>query len=204
MILDHVQDAPDWPYSKAKTAVLLAAAAVIREQGPRSATLKNIAHRAGITEPAIFRHFDGVDGLFAGLFSVCERFYDKASEIYARAEPGIEGYLGATEEVLRLMASGGDFAYLIIHSLQVFSGYEEFRAKAKVLRAHDQRFGMAGLTQVMERGEIRTGAPVETIGLAFMGIIHMSTVSWLESDLAFDLAEVAGARLRSFFSLIAS
>ena len=78
-----------WPYSKAKTAVLAAASAVIREEGPRAATLKNIATRAGITEPAIFRHFEGVDGLFGGLFSAYERVYERSAEAFAVRRQGL-------------------------------------------------------------------------------------------------------------------
>lgn len=192
----------EWPYTKAKTSVLLAAAAVIRELGPRSATLKNIAHRAGITEPAIFRHFDGVDGLFAGLFSVCELFYKKTAQIYAEAKPGVDGYLASTREALGLMASFGDFAYLIVNSIQVFSGYEDLKAKTKELRAHDRRFGMEGLIKMHELGELKAGVPVETVGLALMGILHMTMVGWLESEPQFDLVEVGLARISSFLPLV--
>lgn len=192
----------EWPYTKAKTSVLLAAAAVIRELGPRSATLKNIAHRAGITEPAIFRHFDGVDGLFAGLFSVCELFYKKTSEIYSSAQPGIDGYLASTREALGLMASFGDFAYLIVNSLQVFSGYEDLRIKTKALRAHDQRFGTGALVKMVELGELKAGVPLETVGLAMMGMLHMTMVGWLESEPQFDLVEVGLGRITSFLPLV--
>lgn len=202
MSSDQLLAADDWPYSKAKTAVLVAAASVIREMGPRSATLKNIAHRAGITEPAIFRHFDGVDGLFAGLFSILERFYAKVEEIYNATPPGMAGYLDSTVAILRLLSSNKDFAYLIFHAFQVFSGYEDLKAKTKELRKHDQRFGMAGLSQALERGELKPSLALETVGLGFMGIIHMSTLTWLYSEVSYDLAEVCGARLRAFYELV--
>jgi len=195
---------PDWPYSKAKTAVLLAAASVIREQGPRSATLKNIARKAGITEPAIFRHFDGVDGLFSGLFSVCEMFFAKAAKVYGASGPGLEGYLDSTAEVLRILSSGGDFAYLIFFSAQVFSGYEDFRIKTRQLKLQDESFGIATLGQALERGELKAGLSVENLALALMGIVHMTTVSWLESDSSFDLAEVCLQRLRGLFTLLSA
>ncbi len=192
----------EWPYTKAKTSVLLAAASVIRELGPRSATLKNIAHRAGITEPAIFRHFNGVDGLFAGLFSVCELFYKKTAQIYAEAKPGLDGYLASTRGALGLMASFGDFSYLIVNSNQVFSGYEELKARTKELRAHDRSFGIGGLDQLLERGEIKAEVPLETVGLALMGMLHMTMVAWLESEPQFDLVEVGLARISSFLPLV--
>src|SRR5512145_738827 len=125
MTSDIILSDADWPYTKAKTAVLSAAAAVIREEGPRAATLKNIASRAGITEPAIFRHFDGVDGLFEGLFSVYERIRARFDAAYRAEGKGLPKLRAAVASVVDSLAASGDFAYLVLNARQVFREYQE-------------------------------------------------------------------------------
>ena len=107
----------DWPYSKAKSSLLRSAAIVIREKGPRSATLKNVAGKAGVTEPAIFRHFDGVDGVFQSMFVISELFYDKfVSYFDDRKTAGLDRLGAATDKIFATLRDNADFAYLIRYS----------------------------------------------------------------------------------------
>jgi AcrR family transcriptional regulator len=192
----------DWPYSKAKTAVLIAAAGVIREQGPRAATLKNIAHRAGITEPAIFRHFEGVDGLFQGLFSVYERIYGRIIAVHRNEGGTLDGFRSAVHAATEVMAASRDFAYLVLNADQVFSGYPELKARSREMRSHDERFAMESLERARAKGEIRADATSESVAFAAMGILHITTVMWLDSEFSFDLCGLCDRRLEEFLRLV--
>ena len=128
---------PTWPFTKAKTAVITAASAVLREEGPRAATLKNIAARAGITEPAIFRHFEGVDGLFGGLFSVYERISERSASAFSANGKGIAKLRDASAFLVANLAASQDFAYTIMNARHIFRGYPEFKAKIAANEAKD-------------------------------------------------------------------
>lgn len=180
---------PDWPYSKAKTAVLSAAAAVISESGPRAATLKNIAARAGITEPAIFRHFDGVDGLFGGLFSAFERVYQRIDEAFEVEERGIARLRSGLEAIVDIMAEGGDFSYILVHGEQVFRGYPDLYKKVGGYRLRNHENVMACVEEGVERGEIRADVDAESLATAALGMIHMTILSWIEERFRFDLRD---------------
>lgn len=194
---------PSWPYSKAKTAVLSAASAVIREDGPRSATLKNIASRAGITEPAIFRHFDGVDGLFGGLFSVYQRIYESSFAAYSSEAQGLEKLRTAVFALVDNISASRDFAYIIIYARHVFRGYPELKAAVAENDARDQAKILACISEGIKSGELRSDLDPVSAAVSLVGAIYVTSVMWIESGFSFDLREVFADRWDDFERLVA-
>lgn len=192
MTPDIIAADPSWPYTKAKTAVLSAAAAVISEDGPRAATLKNVASRAGITEPAIFRHFEGIDGLFGGLFDTVERVYDRIAAFYETEEEGLARLRGVILQTVDVFAQARDFAYVILHAEQIFRGYPDLKRRLAELRQRDKAMAMACLLDARARGEIRGDVELDSIAAAVVGMILMTVGGWIDSGYAFDL-RAAGA-----------
>jgi AcrR family transcriptional regulator len=193
-----------WPYSKAKTAVLAAASAVIREEGPRAATLKNIATKAGITEPAIFRHFEGVDGLFGGLFSAYERVYERSSEAFATDGKGLAKLREVSSAFVSNIAASQDFAYVLIYARHVFRGYPELRAKVAGNDAKDQAELLARVGEGVKAGEIRSDIDPVSIATALLGAIDCTATLWIESGFGFDLVEAFADRWDDFERLVAT
>jgi AcrR family transcriptional regulator len=194
---------PSWPYTKAKTAVLTAASAVIREEGPRAATLKNIATRAGITEPAIFRHFDGVDGLFGGLFSVYERIYGRSVESFS--ESGIQGLVKlrkASFSIVDAIAASRDFAYVLVCARHVFRGYPELKASVAANDARDQAQVLACVNEGIKSGELRSDLDPVSAAVAIIGGVYVTAVMWIESGFGFDIREAFADRWDDFERMV--
>ena len=195
---------PSWPYSKAKTAVLSAASAVIREEGPRAATLKNIATRAGITEPAIFRHFDGVDGLFGGLFSVYERIYGRSAAAYSAEGQGLAKLRAASSVLVDNIAASRDFAYILVYARHVFRGYADFKAKVSENDSKDQGSVLACINEGIKAGEVRTDIDPVSAAISLIGGIYFTAVMWIESGFAFDIRAIYNDRWDDFMRMVAA
>ena len=193
-----------WPYTKAKTAVLTAAASVICEEGPRAATLKNIATRAGITEPAIFRHFEGVDGLFTGLFSAFERMYSRFEQAYDSEETGLARLRDALLGMAAAVAASRDFAYILLHAEQVFRGYPDLRKKVAELRRRDERLALECVNEGVASGDIRSDVDPSSIASSAIGVFFLAALSWIESGFSFDLCEECAARWDDIERLIST
>jgi TetR/AcrR family acrAB operon transcriptional repressor len=195
----------EWPYTKAKTAVLSAAAAVIRQDGARAATLKNIAAKAGITEPAIFRHFDGVDGLFEGLFSVVERICSCYDDAYRNAEgKGMARLRSALTAVVECLAASGDFAYLVLHAREVFREYSALKDKAAESDIRHYKSALACVEEGVKSGDIRSDINPALIVAALTGSLSAIVSQWLESGFAFDLRQIWQERWDDIERLAAS
>ena len=195
---------PTWPFTKAKTAVIAAASAVLREEGPRAATLKNIAARAGITEPAIFRHFEGVDGLFGGLFSVYERICEHSASAFSANGKGIAKLRDASARLVGNLAASRDFAYIILNARHIFRGYPEFRAKIAANDAKDQARYLACINEGIKAGEIRSDIDPVSAAASLIGSILSTATIWIESGFGFDLCEVFGDRWDDFERMVSA
>lgn len=193
---------PSWPYSKAKTAVLVASSAVIREDGPRAATLKNIATRAGITEPAIFRHFEGVDGLFGGLFSAYERVYERSAAAFAAEGKGIAKLRAASLSFVENLSASGDFAYVMLYARHVFRGYPELKARVAENDAADQGNALACINEGIKAGDVRSDVDPVSTAVALIGGIYLTVMMWIESGFGFDLVAAYADRWDDFERMV--
>ncbi|MDA8411620.1 MAG: TetR/AcrR family transcriptional regulator [Treponema sp.] len=199
--MDFIDSSPDWPYSRAKTTVLRAAASVIRESGPRAATLKNIAQKAGITEPAIFRHFDGVDGLFEGLFFVFENHFSRITASFNRPQKGLDRVLGATQSSLELFGQNKDFAYLALHAEHVFRGYDSMKKRVNELRDEDNAAAESAFVEAADMGQLRKGLVPRLAAVTIMSTLFFTVQSWVESELDIDIVGQAFGRVNDLVTM---
>jgi AcrR family transcriptional regulator len=204
MIPEIFTSDPSWPYTKAKTAVIAAASSVIREEGPRAATLKNIATRAGITEPAIFRHFEGVDGLFEGLFSAYERVHQRAVSAFSGEGRGMAKLREACFNLVASIASSQDFSYVLLNARHVFRGYPELKAKVAENDAKDQGAFLACIAEGIKSGEIRSDIDPVSAASSLIGGIHVAAMMWIETAFGFDIREAFKDRWDDFERMVSA
>ena len=192
----------DWPYSKAKSSLLRSAAIVMREQGPRSATLKNIAGKAGVTEPAIFRHFDGVDGVFQSLYAVVELFYGKFVEQFKDGElRGLDRLEAANDRILATLKDNADFAYPIAKPDPIFRQYAKLREKVAELDAGLRAAVVECLKEAKSAGHLVPGVDVEPFATALIGVLFQVMYSWLEDVDKYDPRKEGKKALGMLYSL---
>ncbi len=171
----------DWPFSKAKSTLLKSAAIVMREQGPRSATLKNIAVRAGVTEPAIFRHFEGVDGMFQSLYMVVELFYGQFAESFKNTGlTGLDRLDAGLEKILTTIKSNAEFAYIIAKPDPVFRQYPKLKAQVDGLDESLKAAVMECLKEAKSAGQLVPGVELDPFATAVIGALYRVLYSWLD------------------------
>ncbi len=177
----------DWPYSKAKSALLRSAAVVMRERGPRSATLKNIAGKAGVTEPAIFRHFDGVDGVFISLFAVSELFYGKFVESFKDAEyTGLDRFEASMDRIFAILRDYPDFAYIIAKPDPIYRQYPKLKAMVEKLDASLRAAVLDCLKEAKSAGQLVPTVEQEPFASALIGALFQVMYTWLENVEGYD------------------
>lgn len=192
----------DWPYSKAKSSLLRSASVVIREQGPRSATLKNIAGRAGVTEPAIFRHFDGVDGMFEALHAVSSLFYARFAASLAGDEPsGMDRLEAGVGRIFESLAANADYAYVVAMPDPVFRQYPKLKEKVAEMSAA-LGAGFADCTKAAKSdGSLRPGADPAALAAAALGLFYQILYAWLEDVDGYGLGKDGMKAFRAFLSI---
>ncbi|MBP7095040.1 MAG: TetR/AcrR family transcriptional regulator [Spirochaetia bacterium] len=177
---DYAPMLPAWPYTKAKTALIRAAALVMSELGPRAATLKNVATRAGVTEPAIFRHFPGVDGIFAALCDTLELFHDRFDELLAETPSGLRRFEHGIRGAFAILAASPDYAYLVLHADSVFREYPELMRRVAARRGRVLEAVEAAFEEARASGELKEGIESAHAAHLACGSFAFAALRWLD------------------------
>lgn len=176
-----------WPFTKAKSSLLRASSQVMREGGPRAATLKNIAAEAGVTEPAIFRHFDGVDGLFESLFKVVELFFDEFQGYYKQdGLYGLDRLEAAYMDIIAGLKANEDFCYLVVHPDPIFSQYPKLKARLRELKERDKVAVMECIKEAKAKGQLLASVEPEAAAFALVGSALLTLQAWVVDPKAID------------------
>jgi AcrR family transcriptional regulator len=156
---------------------------VMREGGPRAATLKNIAGKAGVTEPAIFRHFDGVDGLFESLFTVVELFYEEFQGYYkADGLVGLDRLEDAYFKIIAALKDNEDFCYLVVHPDGIFRQYPKLRERLAEIKKRDKQSVMDCMKEARAKGQLLAGTDIESAGLSLVGSALLILQAWVAGN----------------------
>ncbi len=162
---------------------------LIAEGGIQKLTMSNIAKQIGISEPAIYRHFQNkMDILLAMLGQFRQR-----SEFHLKQAQFFESSGLILLETIFLKHTG-EFA-VHPHMAAVVFSEEAFRNDPQLAEeifsimtlAHDTIAGVVGRAQA--RGEIRHDIPKEHLALLILGTLRLLVKRWYLSHYTFDLQQ---------------
>jgi len=167
--------------------ILDAALAVFAEKGYEAGTMREIAGRVGVTEPALYRHYAGKEALFEDLLAVAaDHIISKAGALFDSLDPTtLRESLLELVRTRRRHVPRNDAAKPVL--LTLFSAAPHNPASREVFRTHLARPMLARVSAFVPRvdayyGIERTQANLESSLRAFMGLFvgHFMTGMMLD------------------------
>jgi AcrR family transcriptional regulator len=98
----------------AKRAIMHAALDLFATEGVDGTNIREIAERAGYTNPALFRHFSSKDDLALALFETCYRRLQGALAAGGRRA----GWRGAVEDAVQLIDEAPEGVHFVLETLR--------------------------------------------------------------------------------------
>lgn len=124
---------------EARSAILEAAVERLRETGPASIRLADIARDVGVSHPAILHHFGSRDELLAAVVrEALERLHNELFDFLARAEASEASsfeILNAMAETLEMAGHARIIAWLNLSGVQANLDQDRMRAIAEIVHA---------------------------------------------------------------------
>lgn len=178
--------------------IIKASVKLIASGGIQELTIKNISREMGISEAAIYRHFDSKMDILLAILSLFESFA-KAQAEEANRTVNLEeiSSLDQIGEFIKTrfakLAQNPTFA-TVVFSEELFRNDKRLSEKVlKIMKIHQDtllRMVKAG----QRNGAIRTDVSAELITHIIMGSIRLTVAKWRMSDFSFKLEE-EGARI---------
>lgn len=164
-----------------------AAFELIASKGIQGVTIKNIAKKIGISEPAIYRHFDSKTSI---LLSILHGFKDMATMLsdilVTNTDPAVEKIGFIFEKMLDLFTETPSIVS-VIFAEEIFKNEEVLKTKiVEIVNIHAQT-----IEDIVEKGQlennVRNDIDKQSIALMAMGSFRLFVKKWDLNNHNFDL-----------------
>ncbi len=186
-----------------QTQIMELALGLIAEKGIQGLTIKNLSKEIGISEPAIYRHFESKNGI---LLSILDNFKQMAA-MMAGMIPSIEGSAFDKIEfmfskIVQLFIEAPSYVS-VIFSEEIFKNNPQLKNKIiEVLDQNEQTIeNIISIGQ--KNGDVRTDIDSSNLALIVMGSLRFLVKQWDIKDNHENLKE-EGNRLLNSLKLIIS
>ncbi len=170
------------------------AIAIIAEEGIQKLTTKELSRRIGISEPALYRHFENKLAILVAIlehFSQWSRIVlweivesdrspeDKIRELFRR-------------HTRRFVESPATSA--VLFSEEIFKNHPELVESMTGIMGAAEGYVRHILEEGIAAGRLRSDVPLEHLAMVTLGALRLLVTRWRLNDYGFDL-EAEGARL---------
>ena len=181
-------------HTERQQEIIETALGLINEKGIQGLTIKNLSKRLGITEPAIYRHFENKIQILIALLDLLK----KNTSVIFEAE--LNSDETAVLKVARLFEKHfKSFAEMpslasVVFSEEIFRNEEKLISKISEVIEHNNQTLLAILTEGQRNNEIRNDIDAGHLVIFIMGALRLFVKKWQFSGFAFNL-EKEGAKL---------
>lgn len=175
-------------YTERQQEILEHAIDLIAEKGIQGMTMKNLSKRLGITEPAIYRHYENKIDI---LLSLLDYFTSTTSGIFReqfkaeisaidRIKIIFQKHFEAFEKTPALVA--------VIFSEEIFRNEIVLSNKVKQIMERNAASITAIIEEGKQRGEINESLGTKQLTTIFMGSLRLLVKRWQMNGFSFDLS----------------
>lgn len=162
---------------------------IIAEKGIQQLTIKNISKSMKISEPAIYRHFDGkLEILLAILSNFKEYGHSISTEIKSNKSSTIEQLESVIMNHVKQFTAKPALA-AVIFSEEIFQNDKRLAEQVRVIMQTNQNM----IAKIIERGqqinEIRNDIPAKQLSIMVMGALRLLVTKWRLSQHSFKLQQ---------------
>ena len=174
---------------------------ILKQGGCHKLTMKEIAKHVGISEQAIYRHFENKVAILA---AVIEYFRSRVSEIFKRAKEAgspIQQIQNFIETLLEYFENHPGLA-VVVTSEDIFQNESSLSQEIKKLV--DNR--ISNMTKIIQNGqaagEITDKYPARDLAFMILGSLRFLVITWRLSSFSFSLQKKGESLKRSYIDLI--
>lgn len=175
---------------------------LINEKGIQGLTMKNLSKEIGISEPAIYRHFENKIEI---LLAILDLFRESTREIF---EKELHSGISATEKIEHLFTrhferfASNPSLVSVIFSEELFRGEPVIMEKIADVIDKNATILTRIIRQGQQNGEIRDDISADHLAVTVMGSLRLFVKIWQFSGYRFDIREDGHKILNSVKLLI--
>ncbi|MBL7031340.1 MAG: TetR/AcrR family transcriptional regulator [Candidatus Marinimicrobia bacterium] len=173
-------------YTERQDQIIQESIQLIAEKGIQGLTIKNISKAIGITEPAIYRHFDSKNDIILGIISTMKSSTDAELSQIDENNPTIDK--------IKKMIQGHTNRFIknpsltaIIFSEEIFNNNSILAKPIRLMMKLNQNKLISMIEKGQAAGDVRIDIKAEQISLMVIGSFRFLVSKWHIMNFDFDL-----------------
>jgi AcrR family transcriptional regulator len=169
--------------------ILEAAIELIHKKGIQGLTIKNLANSIGVTEPAIYRHFENKVSILNAILDILKQ--DIGSILSKKLQPDAS----PLEKIEQMFSNHFEFFNMnpavasVVFAEELFRNEPSLTKKIAEVIEQNNKAIVATITEGQQRKEIRSDISAENLSTMIMGTLRLFVKRWQLTGYGFDLTE---------------
>jgi len=180
-------------FSKRQQQIIETAIKLIADKGIQNLTTKNLSKEIGITEPALYRHFDNKSEILIGVIEYFKIKMKPAIKKLNRSTNSLNKIESFILEHLKIISKNPNFAKVIFSEAN-FQNEENLILKMNNMMKQSHKILKTVIQTGQSRNEIRTDISSLSIIRMIIGSMRLLVTQWSMSGMIFNL-ETEGKQL---------
>lgn len=182
---------------------------LIARRGIQELTIRNLAKEIGISDPAIYRHFESKQQILLGVFDILEQ--ETLGRLESGTVAGQEAVAASAREVLAKnfrtlfarLASAPELS-AVVFADEVFLNDKQLAARVRALMHRMLAAIEHLLARAAEANEVRRDLPSATLAIMLVGAVRLVVRRWHLEQYGFDLESEGANVVDAFLKLVAA
>lgn len=186
--------------SERQKEIMEASLEIISAEGIQNLTIKNISGRIGISEPAIYRHYENKISI---LIAILDEFRIMSSKLFSDHSSGDIPPVEKLKNIFRGLFNAFEknpSMISVIFSEEVFRNEPVLRQRISEIMDHNSSVIRALVTEGQKTGDINNAIDPGYITIIITGSLRMLVRKWQEGDRRYNQAD----EVENLFSAIAN
>lgn len=184
-------------HTERQQEIISTALNLINEKGIQGLTIKNLSKKLGITEPAIYRHFENKIQILIALLDLLKKNTSVIFEAELNSdEPALRKIERLFEKHFKSFAEMPSLAS-VVFSEEIFRNEEKLISKISEVIDYNSQTLLAILKEGQQKNEIRSDIEVEHLVIFIMGALRLFVKKWQFSKFTFDLQKEGNKLIQS-------
>lgn len=176
-------------WTERQTEIMDQAVLLIAENGIQGLTVRNLARRIGVSEPALYRHFESKTDILLGILDRFALSSQGMRAMLSRADCPCLDQLEVFMVMILSQFQQRPEITAVIFAEEIFQNEPRLTEKvADIMRKHQESL-LVVLTRGQACGMIRGDVPAEGLTLLIQGGIRLLVSRWRMAGYDFDLVE---------------
>lgn len=185
-------------FSERQAEIIEKSIGIIANKGIQGLTIKNLSKEIGISEPAIYRHFESKTAILVAILSTFQDMAELLNEMMSNSEDTaiekISFLFGKMTEVFMETPS----LVSVIFSEEIFKNELVLKNKITGILNKQQETIESIFSKGQENNEIRMDISFQNMALIVMGSLRLLVKNWDLNNYHFDLKSESTVLINSF------